>query len=209
MDSSFFIASAMISLGYLCGSISSAILISRLFRLPDPRNHGSGNPGATNVLRLGGKLPGALVLLFDVLKGTIPVWSGYFLGLSPWVLVLVGIAATLGHIYPLFFEMQGGKGVATALGAIAPIGWEVLLCTAVTWLFIAKISRYSSLAAIVACSAAPFYTLLVKPQYTAMVAVLVSFILWRHRANMWRLWQGTEPKIGTAEAMPTKSESIE
>ncbi|WP_205619484.1 glycerol-3-phosphate 1-O-acyltransferase PlsY [Ferrimonas senticii] len=190
---------ATVIAGYLLGSISSAVLICQLFRLPDPRLHGSGNPGATNVLRLGGKLPALLVLISDILKGTIPVWGGYFLGLSPWVLALVGVAATLGHIYPLYFKMQGGKGVATALGAIAPIGWQVLLMLGATWLAVAAISRYSSLASIVACSLTPLYVYLVRPEhpeYIAPVSLLIALILWRHRANMVRLYQGTEPKLG-------------
>ncbi|WP_298441474.1 glycerol-3-phosphate 1-O-acyltransferase PlsY [uncultured Ferrimonas sp.] len=204
MDSHLTLAILMTLTGYLLGSISSAVLICRLFRLPDPRLHGSGNPGATNVLRLGGRIPATLVLLSDILKGTIPVWGGYLLGLSPWVLAAVGVAATLGHIYPLFFKMQGGKGVATALGAIAPIGWELLLALAITWFLVALVTRYSSLASICACSMAPLFTYLFKPQYTGAVAVLIALILWRHRANMIRLYRGTEPKLGAARSVGPK-----
>ncbi|QIZ78907.1 glycerol-3-phosphate 1-O-acyltransferase PlsY [Ferrimonas lipolytica] len=182
---------------YLLGSISSAVLICRVFRLPDPRHSGSGNPGATNVLRLGGKLPAILVLLCDILKGTIPVWGCYFLGLSPWALAAIGVAATLGHIYPIFFGFDGGKGVATALGAIAPIGWELLLALAITWLVVALITRYSSLAAIISCGLAPLFTFFFKAQYTGSVSVLIALILWRHRDNFIRLYKGTEPKLGT------------
>ncbi|MGY0583394.1 MAG: glycerol-3-phosphate 1-O-acyltransferase PlsY, partial [Paraglaciecola chathamensis] len=110
---------------YLLGSISSAVLICRMFALPDPRKAGSNNPGATNVLRIGGRLPAALVFIFDVLKGTIPVYVGYFLGLSPIALGLVGLAACLGHIFPLYFYFKGGKGVASAIGAMLPLGWEL------------------------------------------------------------------------------------
>ncbi|MGO2477449.1 MAG: glycerol-3-phosphate 1-O-acyltransferase PlsY, partial [Pseudoalteromonas sp.] len=110
------IAVLMLVLAYLLGSISSAILVSRLFRLPDPRTHGSNNPGATNVSRLGGKLPAVMVRIFDILKGTIPVWAAYFLKLDPLLLGLIGVAACLGHMYPLFFSFNGGKAVATAFG---------------------------------------------------------------------------------------------
>lgn len=181
---------------YLLGSVSSAVLVCRLWGLPDPREHGSHNPGATNVLRLGGKLPAVLVLLFDILKGTIPVWGGYFLGLDPLGLALVGAAACLGHIYPLFFRFQGGKGVATAFGAMAPIGWDMTGALIITWLVVALVSRYSSLGAIVTCLIAPLYTYLFKAQYTGSVTLVAVLILWRHRGNIVRLWRGTEPKLG-------------
>lgn len=115
------IAPGMILIAYLCGSISSAILVCRLCGLPDPRTSGSGNPGATNVLRIGGKGAAVAVLIFDVLKGMLPVWGAYELGVSPFWLGLIAIAACLGHIWPVFFGFKGGKGVATAFGAIAPI----------------------------------------------------------------------------------------
>ena len=117
----------MMLAAYLLGSVSSAVLVSKLFRLPDPRLHGSGNPGATNVLRLGGKLPAILVLLFDILKGTIPVWGSYFLKIEPLFLGLIAICACVGHIFPLFFGFKGGKAVATAFGAMMPIGLEIKL----------------------------------------------------------------------------------
>ncbi|EQN60023.1 glycerol-3-phosphate acyltransferase [Escherichia coli HVH 20 (4-5865042)] len=119
------IAPGMILIAYLCGSISSAILVCRLCGLPDPRTSGSGNPGATNVLRIGGKGAAVAVLIFDVLKGMLPVWGAYELGVSPFWLGLIAIAACLGHIWPVFFGFKGGKGVATAFGAIAPIGWDL------------------------------------------------------------------------------------
>lgn len=119
------IAHGMILLAYLCGSISSAILVCRIAGLPDPRDSGSGNPGATNVLRIGGKGAATAVLIFDVLKGMLPVWGAYALGVTPFWLGLIAIAACLGHIWPIFFHFRGGKGVATAFGAIAPIGWDL------------------------------------------------------------------------------------
>lgn len=119
------IAPGLVLLAYLCGSISSAILVCRLAGLPDPRDSGSGNPGATNVLRIGGKGAAVAVLIFDVLKGMLPVWGAWALGLTPFWLGLVAIAACVGHIWPVFFHFRGGKGVATAFGAIAPIGLDL------------------------------------------------------------------------------------
>ncbi|MGY3568723.1 glycerol-3-phosphate 1-O-acyltransferase PlsY [Vibrio paucivorans] len=181
---------------YLLGSISSAVLICRVLRLPDPRGVGSHNPGATNVLRIGGKKAAAAVLLCDMLKGTIPVWGGYFLQIDPIMLGIVAIAACLGHMYPIFFHFKGGKGVATALGAIAPIGLGLTSIIMLTWLAVALVFRYSSLAAIVSVLLAPFYTWIIKPQYTLPVAMLCCLIVLRHHQNIKRLFDGTEPKVG-------------
>ncbi len=190
----------MIASAYLLGSISSAVLICRVFALPDPRKQGSGNPGATNVYRLGGKLPAALVLLSDMLKGTIPVWLSYFLEITPFFLGIIGIAACLGHIYPIFFHFEGGKGVATAIGAIAPIGLDLTAMLMGTWVVAAVVFRFSSLAAIIASLVAPFYTWLIKPQYTMPVAMLCCLIIWRHQDNIKRLLDGTEPKVNERKA---------
>lgn len=190
------LALVMIIFAYLLGSISSAVLICRLLRLPDPRGVGSNNPGATNVLRIGGRKAAASVLLCDMLKGTIPVWSGYFLSIDAVVLGVVAIAACLGHIYPIFFHFKGGKGVATALGAIAPIGLDLTAALLLTWLIVAFSFRYSSLAAIVTVLLAPLYTWLIKPQYTLPVAMLCCLIVLRHHQNIKRLIDGTEPKVG-------------
>lgn len=190
------LALVMIIIAYLLGSISSAVLICRMLRLPDPRKMGSNNPGATNVLRIGGKKAAAAVLLCDMLKGTIPVWSGFFLGIDPVILGVIAIAACLGHMYPLFFHFKGGKGVATALGAIAPIGLDFTAMVIATWLAVALIFRYSSLAAIVTVLLAPLYTWMIKPQYTLPVAMLCCLIVFRHHQNIRRLLDGSEPKIG-------------
>lgn len=187
----------MIICAYLLGSVSSAVLICRVFKLPDPRESGSNNPGATNVLRIGGRLPAALVLLCDMAKGTIPVWSAYYLDIDPVMLGLIGIAACVGHIYPIFFHFRGGKGVATAIGAIAPIGLDLTGMLMGTWLVAALILRYSSLAAIITALVAPFYTWLIKPQYTLPVAMLCCLIIWRHQENIKRLISGNEPKVGS------------
>lgn len=189
------IAIGMIIFAYLCGSVSSAILICRLARLPDPRTSGSGNPGATNMLQLGGKLAAAGVMIFDVLKGMLPVWIGYGLDLPPFWLGLVAIAACLGHIYPVFFHFRGGKGVATALGAIAPIGYDLSGLMIGTWLLTVLLSGYSSLGAIVSALIAPFYVWWFKPQFTFPVAMLSCLVLLRHHDNIQRLWRGQESRI--------------
>ncbi|GAK84662.1 acyl-phosphate:glycerol-3-phosphate O-acyltransferase PlsY [Vibrio ponticus] len=168
------LALAMIISAYLLGSISSAVLICRVLRLPDPRNVGSNNPGATNVLRIGGRKAAVSVLLCDMLKGTIPVWSGYYLGIDPLMLGLAAIAACLGHMYPLFFHFKGGKGVATALGAIAPIGLDLTAMVIATWIVVAFIFRYSSFAALVTVLLAPMYTWMIKPQYTLPLPCYVA-----------------------------------
>ncbi|WP_314153734.1 glycerol-3-phosphate 1-O-acyltransferase PlsY [Rouxiella badensis] len=190
-------ALGMIIFAYLCGSISSAILVCRLARLPDPRTQGSGNPGATNVLRVGGKAAAATVLVFDILKGMLPVWLAYKLNVTPMYLGLTAIAACVGHIYPVFFRFKGGKGVATALGAIAPIGWDLTGLMTGTWLLTVLLSGYSSLGAIISALIAPFYVWWFKPQFTFPVAMLSCLILLRHHDNIQRLWRGQETKIWT------------
>jgi glycerol-3-phosphate acyltransferase PlsY len=190
----------MILFAYLLGSVSSAVLVCHVFRLPDPRQTGSHNPGATNVFRVGGKKAALIVLLCDMLKGTIPVWGSYFLGIDPLLLGVIAIAACLGHIYPIFFHFQGGKGVATALGAIAPIGLDLTGLTIITWLITLALFRYSSLAALTAVLLTPLYTWLIKPQYTLPVAMLCCLIIFRHQDNIKRLFAGTEPKIGSTKS---------
>jgi len=185
----------MMFAAYLCGSLSSAVIVSKLFRLPDPRQHGSGNPGATNVLRLGGKLPAFLVLFFDILKGTIPVWGSYFLEIEPLWLGVIAICACLGHIFPLFFSFEGGKAVATALGAMMPIGLDLSGLLIASWLLVVAITGYSSLAAIITVSLAPVFTWFIKPLYTLPVLMLSLLIIFRHRENIIRLWKGTESKV--------------
>ena len=189
------IALGMIIFAYLCGSISSAILVCKLVGLPDPRSQGSGNPGATNVLRIGGKAAAAAVLIFDVAKGMLPVWIAYLLHVAPLYLGLTAIAACLGHIYPVFFRFRGGKGVATAFGAIAPIGWDLTGLMTGTWLLTVLLSGYSSLGAIVSALIAPFYVWWFKPQFTFPVSMLSCLILLRHHDNIQRLWRGQENKI--------------
>jgi len=185
----------MIIAAYLVGSISSAILLCKLLKLPDPRTIGSNNPGATNVLRISNKYIAALVLAFDILKGTIPVWGAYFLGLEPINLGLIALAACLGHMYPIFFNFQGGKAVATALGVMLPIGLDLGGLLILTWISVVYFTRYSSLAAIVTVSLAPFYIWLLKPLYMYPVMMLSVLIIFRHKENIWRLIKGQESKF--------------
>lgn len=190
----------MIVFAYLFGSISSAVLICKLFRLPDPRTTGSNNPGATNVYRIGGKLPASLVLVFDVLKGTIPVYGAYFLKIEPLYLGFIAIAACLGHIYPIFFGFKGGKAVATAFGSLLPLGFTLAGLLIVTWVGLIWLTGYSSLAAIITVSLAPLFTWFIKPLYVLPVTMLAALIVFRHRANIIRLLQGKEPKVTQKKA---------
>ncbi len=187
----------MIIAAYLLGSISSAILVCRMLSLPDPRTIGSNNPGATNVLRISNKFTAATVLFLDILKGTLPVWGAYFLQVEPIYLGIIGVAACLGHMYPIFFDFQGGKAVATALGALLPIGLGLGVLLIITWVAVAKLTKYSSLAAIVTVSIAPFYVFLLKPMYVYPTLMLSALIIVRHKENIIRLFKGTESKITT------------
>ena len=185
----------MILAAYLAGSISSAVLVCRLRGLPDPRTQGSGNPGATNVLRIGGASSAAMVLFFDMLKGALPAYIAYVLGIDAISLGLIAIAACLGHIFPIFFGFKGGKGVATAFGAMAPIGEDLALCLILTWLLLVLLTRYSSLAAIITALLAPLFTWWLDDRFTIAVAMLATLILIRHKDNIRRLLRGEEAKI--------------
>ena len=183
--------------GYMFGSISTAIIVCKLMGLPDPRTEGSKNPGATNVARLGGKKAAALTLLGDMLKGLIPVLIAQYLQMSPVILAATALAAFLGHLYPVFFGFQGGKGVATAFGVIYGLYWPVGLLTTATWLAMALLFRYSSLAALVAILLTPlwFLWLLPEPEIIAAMSVLTVLLFWRHRSNISNLINGKEGKI--------------
>lgn len=185
----------MIAVAYLFGSLSSAVLISRAFGLPDPRTAGSKNPGATNVYRLGGRIPALLVLVMDILKGTIPVYGSYFLGIEPVLLGVIAIAACLGHIFPLYFGFEGGKAVATAFGAMLPIGLDLAGLLILCWITVVFLTGYSSLGAILAVSLAPLFTYWIKPLYTIPVAMLSLLIVLRHKDNIARLLAGNESKV--------------
>jgi glycerol-3-phosphate acyltransferase PlsY len=187
---------------YLVGSLSFAVLISRWMGLADPRSYGSGNPGATNVLRSGNKAAALLTLAFDALKGYAPVLAALLLqerlNLGPFTIALVGLAAFLGHLWPVFFRFQGGKGVATAAGVLMALNPVLGAATLASWLVIAVFFRYSSLASLVAAVFAPFFQLLIWGMKPAMLCIVPMSLLlvWRHGANIRKLLAGTESKIG-------------
>ncbi|GAB4356436.1 MAG: hypothetical protein Kow0073_13970 [Immundisolibacter sp.] len=195
---------ALTVVAYLLGSLSAAIVVCRLLGLPDPRREGSRNPGATNVLRIGGKWPAFLTLAGDLLKGVLPVLAAQALGLPPWGLAAVMFAAFMGHLYPLYFGFSGGKGVATTLGVVLAMSPPVGLAACLTWLVTAAITRYSSLAALVSIGLTPLYTLLWTHQaaLTLATALIAAILAWRHRDNIARLRAGTERRIGRKRSAP-------
>ncbi len=187
---------------YLVGSLSFAVIVSRAFGLADPRSYGSGNPGATNVLRSGKKAAAILTLVLDAAKGAVPVWLvdrfGAAYGLGEGTLALVGLAAFVGHLWPVFFGFKGGKGVATAAGVLLALNPWLALATLASFAIILFFFRYVSLASIVAAVFAPFYQLLIWGMgETAMAIIVMSLLLvWRHSANIQKLLAGTESKLG-------------
>ena len=190
---------AFVIFGYLAGSISSAIIVCRLMGLPDPRGEGSRNPGATNVLRFGGRKAAAITLAGDFLKGVLPVLLARLAGVEETGLALTALAAFLGHLYPVFFGFEGGKGVATAFGAILGLSWPVALAALATWLTMAFVVRISSLSALTAAVLAPLFGWWfgLPPAYDAAILTMVVLLVWRHRSNIRQLLAGTEDKIGT------------
>ena len=187
----------VVILAYLLGSVSTAIVVCRLMGLPDPRTEGSNNPGATNVLRIGGKKAAALTLAGDSLKGVIPMLACHLLGVSVTVFALAGLAVFLGHLYPVFFGFKGGKGVATALGVQFGLYWPIGATVGLVWLFMARVVNISSLSALVAMALAPAAVWYFWPAVElVLMQVTVSVILfWRHRSNIRNLLSGTEGRI--------------
>ncbi len=183
---------------YLIGSLSFAVILSRVFGMPDPRSYGSGNPGATNVLRSGRKAVAALTLLGDALKGAVAVWLAQWataaLGLPAYTPALAGLAAFVGHLWPVFFGFKGGKGVATALGLLLALNPLLGLACAGTWLLVFLATRVSSLSALAAAGMAPLYTWLLGGHWVDTLAILgvALLIFWRHQANITRLLRGEE-----------------
>jgi len=179
---------------YLIGSISSAIIICRLMGLPDPREQGSGNPGATNVMRIGGKKAAGITLLGDLLKGFIPVYVANLLGASTLLLACIGIAAFIGHLYPIFFKFKGGKGVATSIGVLLGFSWLLGLAFTATWLLIYKIGKVSSASALCASVLSPIFAWYIVGDISIVGAsiIMMLFLLWRHKSNIQRLLAGEE-----------------
>jgi glycerol-3-phosphate acyltransferase PlsY len=193
-------------LAYLIGSISFAVLVSRTMGLSDPRSYGSGNPGATNVLRSGNKLAAILTLVGDAAKGAVAVllaqaFAARF-GFSTLVITCAGLAAFIGHLYPVFHRFQGGKGVATAAGVLLALSPALGLCTLGTWLLVAVITRYSSLAALLAAVCAPLFAwwLFGVDAVIVPIAIMSVLLIWRHRQNIAKLAAGTESRIGKKKA---------
>ncbi len=190
-----------IIIAYLMGSLSSAVITSRLFNLPDPRTQGSGNPGATNVLRLGGKKAAIITLLGDSIKGVIPILIAKGVGLSEWGLGLTSLAAFIGHLYPVFFQFKGGKGVATALGCWLALSWPIGLTLMGIWLIVAMIFRYSSLAAIACAILAPPIFLPLHPLLSIPILIMSTLLIYRHKKNIRNLLNKKEPKIGSSKSV--------
>ena len=200
----------LILLAYLIGSVSFAVVVSKCMRLPDPHSYGSGNPGATNVLRTGNKRAAVLTLLGDALKGFVAVvLARMILGeeslsssLNSWILCGVVIAVFLGHLFPLFHGFKGGKGVATACGILFGINWVLGLATLATWIIVAKFMRHSSLAAIAAAVFGPIYFVFLFGFHPMALALLIicALLIWRHRSNIHNLMNGTESRIGSKSA---------
>lgn len=184
----------LVPFAYLTGSVSSAIIVCKMMGLADPRENGSGNPGATNVMRIGGKKAAAITLLGDALKGLIPVLLAKAMAVDSLILALVVFAAFMGHLYPIFFGFKGGKGVATSLGVTLGVAWLLGLVVAGTWFVVYKIGKISSLAALVAASLTPIYVwLIVGDNNLIVIFTLISLVLlWRHKSNIQRLLAGQE-----------------
>ena len=197
----------LIPLAYLIGSVSFAVVVSKFMRLPDPHSYGSGNPGATNVLRTGNKRAAVLTLLGDALKGFVAVvLARMILGegsltssLNSWIFCGVVVAVFLGHLFPIFHGFKGGKGVATACGILFGINWILGLATLATWIIVAKFMRYSSLAALAAAVFGPIYFVFLFGFHPMGIALLIvcALLIWRHRSNIHNLMNGTESRIGS------------
>ena len=186
---------AAVVFGYACGSVSSAVLVCRAFGLPDPRTQGSGNPGATNVMRVGGKKAAVLTLVGDLLKGLLPVLILRLIWPEEMMLwLLAGLAAFIGHLWPVFFGFKGGKGVATAIGVLLAWNWLLALCCIALWLGIFLWTRVSSLSALIAAFCAPWIAFVIIPdkQMPIMVLAMVALLIYRHRDNIMRLRSGEE-----------------
>lgn len=185
--------SILLVAAYLLGSVCAAIPICKLFRLPDPRSMGSANPGATNVLRIGGKLPAALTFLADAFKAAPPILAAVALQLHPMMVSMVAFAAILGHVYPLYFRFAGGKGVATAFGILLVLDWHMFVAAGLSWLAVFAVTRISAVASLMAMVlAAPVASYYYAPQFFLGVSLIGLLILWRHKQNIRDLVIGME-----------------
>jgi|WetSurMetagenome_2_1015567.scaffolds.fasta_scaffold552722_1 acyl phosphate:glycerol-3-phosphate acyltransferase len=183
-------------IAYLIGSLSSAIIVCKFMGLPDPRSQGSYNPGTTNVLRIAGKGPALITLVGDMLKGFIPVFIAHIVGVQGFLLGVIAFAAFIGHVFPIFFKFQGGKGVATACGAILALSPFVGFLLIIIWVAVASVTRYSSLAAVIGTVASPILILIFSnPAYFLPMLIIAIVLLFNHRNNIQRLRAGTESKI--------------
>lgn len=191
------INSFLVVFAYLLGSLSAGIIVCKLMNLSDPRQGGSGNPGATNVFRLHGKKAGGFALLGDVIKGIIPVLFARYAGASEGIIAICGIAVFLGHLFPVFFMFRGGKGVATFLGVLIGMSWALGIMFIVTWFIVASLTRYSSAAGMTAAVLSPLFALVLTPDISYVLGLLVMapILVFRHKANIERLINGKEPKI--------------
>ena len=189
---------ALIVFAYLLGSLSAAIIVCKLMGMEDPRHAGSGNPGATNVLRLHGKKAGIAALTGDLLKGVLPILVARFVAAPDLIIALSGVAVFLGHLFPVFFGFQGGKGVAPLLGVLLACSWLVGLLFVASWLMIAALFRYSSAAGMASAILSPVYAIWFTPDiaYVVCFAVMALFLIWRHKLNIEKLIAGTESRIG-------------
>ena len=205
---------AAVLAGYGIGSLSFAVIVSRAMGLADPRSYGSGNPGATNVLRSGKRSAAVLTLALDALKGYVPVIAALLLaptlGYGAGTAAAVGLAAFLGHLWPVFFHFKGGKGVATAAGVLLAFNPWLGAATLATWLIVALFFRYSSLASLAAAVFAPFYQMLIweADAYAAAIAAMSLLLIWRHEGNIKKLLAGTESKLGQKKSPPTASHAV-
>ena len=197
--------------GYLLGSVSTAIITCKIMSLPDPRTVGSNNPGATNVLRAGGKKAAIITLLGDMLKGLIPVLIAVLLEMPEEVIAATGLAAFLGHLFPLYYGFKGGKGVATILGVLLGTHWILGLGTIGIWLFMAITLRYSSLSALVAAAGSPILAWFITQSsvITVCVTFMAALLIWKHKSNIRKLLAGEEDKIGSKKKAQEKENENE
>jgi len=193
----YMLAMIIVLSGYLLGSFSSAVIVCHFLRLPDPRQHGSGNPGATNVLRCSSRKAAIITLFFDIIKGLIPVYLALSLSLSPTYVGATAFATFCGHLYPLYFNFQGGKGVATSFGLLLGMAWQAALLSFAVWISVMLLFRYASLAALSSALLAPIFMLLVSDEiaYISTASMIATGLTLRHRDNIHRLMNGQENKI--------------